>query len=169
MAASRSPSCARSAPRSLLASARSGCSDESALEGYPGADLLPAPGEQSAQTIQRGGARVRLDRALERRHGGTLQSVVEQFPAVRQIVAERQSEIERSPKGHGAVETLGRRPVDRARVLHDLVDVHVIAVDPDDVAGPIEEQARGQAQVLSIHEQMPIEDGVAQAHLTTWR
>ena len=164
MAASRSPPCASSAPRSLLASARSGLQDERALERGAGPGRLPASGEQSAETIQRRGARVRLGRALERDHGGTLESVIEKLPAVRQVVAERQSGIERSLKGHGASEALGRRHVDRARVLHDLADVHAIAVDLHDVAAPIEEQTRGQTQILPIHEQMPVEDGVAQAH-----
>ena len=110
--------------------------DEGALERGAGPDRLPASGEQRAQTIQRRRARVRLGRALERHHRGTLESAIEKFPAVRQVVAERQSGIERSLKGQGSSEALGRRHVDRARVLHDLVDVHAIAVDLHDVAAP---------------------------------
>ena len=165
MAASRSPPCASSAPRSLLASARSGCRARARSNAARARTVSPLLASRVPRrySVEAPGfawaARSNAD------HRGSLQPVIEKFPAVRQVVAERQSGIERSLKGHGPVEALGRRHVDRARVLHDLVDVHAIAVDLHDVAARIEEQARGQTQILPIHEQMPVEDGVAQAHL----
>ena len=167
MAPSRSPACASCAPRSLLASARSGCRASARSYAARARTVSPllASSVPRRYSVDAPGfawaARSNAD------HGGTLESLIEKVPAVRQVVAERQSGIERSLKGHGSSEAFGRRHVDRARVLHDLVDVHAIAVDLHDVAAAIEEQARGQTQILPIHEQMPVEDGVAQAHFTS--
>ena len=69
--------------------------------------------------------------------------------------------MERAAERYGPGEPLGRWRVDRRPRLYDLVDVHAIAVDPHDVAARIEQQARGQTQILPVHEQMPVEDRVA--------
>ena len=160
MAASRSPALREQCPEIVVGLGEIRFEGERVLERRAGPGGLAASGEQRAESIQRGRTRVRLGRALERRHGGTLESVVEKLAAVRQVIAERQPEIERSRKGHGASEALGRRHVDRARVRHDLVDVHAVAIDLHDVAARIDEQARGQTQVLAVHEQMAVEDRV---------
>ena len=67
-----------------------GLQRERALERGPRPSRLAAPREQRAQAIQRRRARVRLRGALERGHRGSLESLIEKLPAVRQVVAQRQ-------------------------------------------------------------------------------
>jgi hypothetical protein len=134
IAASRSPPARQQCTEIVAGLGEIRFERESILERAAGLVRLAASRQQRTQTVQRGRTRVRLGRTLECGHGGTLESVVEKLAAVRQVIAAGQPEIERARKRYGASEALGRRHLDRPRVRHDLVDVHAVAIDLDDIA-----------------------------------
>ena len=100
--------------------------------------------EKGPETVEGRRARAPLGRALERDERRSLEALVEQLPAVGQVVARARRGMERPRERQGARETLGRRGLDPGRVPQDLGRVHAVAVDLDHPPLRVEEEGRGQ-------------------------
>ena len=82
-----------------------------------------------------------------------------------EVVALRRAEEERAGKGHGPRQALGGRSVDLRHVLGDSRGRDALSIHLLDLSLPVQEEERGQAQVLAAVEEIPAEDGVRSRHL----
>ena len=167
MAAVTSPPCASSAPRSLLASARSGCSASARsnaprARGPPRSSRAACPGDRawtrSGWPARR--ARMRPPRRAPRDP--------DRGARVRRASSCAAAAASRTCPGTARLAT-GVRPAAASIVVTSRRmrgNVQLVPIHLDDVARPIEQQGRGQTQVLPVHEQMPVQDRVAQAHFS---
>ena len=135
------------------------------LEGGPGLGGLTALHEKSPETVEGRRGRAALRRPLERHERGRLETLIQKLASVGEVVAHSGGGMERPRKRQAAREPPGSGGLDPGHVPEDLGGVHAVAVGLDDPPFRVEQEGGRQLQVLTIHEEMAVEDRVAEADL----